>query len=51
MIADLADRLPNDLTPENPAVMNWAGKLEMSPTELCEAIREKRGESLESRPP
>jgi chromosome segregation ATPase len=48
-IKDLAEQLPADLDPENPAVMNWAEKLEMTPRELCEEIEEKRGPVTGSR--
>jgi len=41
-LEDLADRLPEDLDATNPAVQNWARKLELTPTELTEEIRALR---------
>lgn len=41
-IERLADQLPDDVDPDNPAVMNWAGKLDLTPATLVDRIEDHR---------
>lgn len=36
--------------PTNPAIKNWAGKLNVSPDELIEQLRKEHGEAVDSEP-
>jgi len=44
-VEELAEQLPDDVDAENPAVQNWATKLDLTPAQLTDEIRAQRGEA------